>query len=48
MDVVMGPHGTTVSITPCRVRVAEPAANHHLIAEPIACHHAAAVARWDD
>ncbi len=48
VDAVMGPHGTTVSITPCRARGAEPAANHHLIAEPIAYLHAAAVARWDD
>jgi len=48
MDVVMGPHGTTVSITPSCARAAEHAANHHLIAEPIACHYAGAVARWDD
>ncbi len=48
VDVATGPHGTTVSITSSRARVADRSTNHHLIAEPIACHHAAAVARWDD
>jgi two-component sensor histidine kinase len=37
VDVMMDPHGTTVSIIPHSLRIAEPAASHH-----------AAIARWDD
>lgn len=38
VDVMMDPHGTTVSIMPHSLRFAEPAASHHAVA----------IAQWDD